>query len=158
MATSEPGPAEAIMAFARREAANRKAARVRNIKSSSEETGSFDKDLVLDPPQFTGPEPVSSDLGAALNAVPNLISSLPPLPGAQKLRKAPENWVKTVYGGDYSQHEVGTAYYLKGARGSRSDYAKIIVGRNPTIPLGSQQRLIAAVRKGVQEGRPTTRP
>ncbi len=140
------------MTLARGGAANRNAAgRANSLREEAEASNGE-----VDPPQFTGPEPISFNLRATLDTVPNLTSALPPLPPKNKLRKAPENWIKSVYGGDYSQYKLDTSQYLKGARGLRSTYAKIIIGRNPTISLESQRQLIAVVQKMAQEARPTT--
>lgn len=152
MEASKPGAAEAIMAFSEREAANRAAAEATKPRAPSQD-GELNSPIIVDPPQFTAPEPISSNLAATLNTVPNLVSSLPPLPAVQKLRKAPAVWAKGVYGGDYSRYQLGTQDYLKGARGPSSVYAKIVLGRNPTMPLGSQQQLIGLIQKVTREPR-----
>ncbi|KAF9454207.1 hypothetical protein P691DRAFT_770906 [Macrolepiota fuliginosa MF-IS2] len=148
MEASKPGAAEAIMAFSQREAPNRAA------KSANNRNNGTVGDSGVDAPQFTTPEPIASDLTAALNTVPNLTSSLPPIPASQKLRRVPADWAKRVFGGDYSAYQVDTQHYLKGAGGPRSAYAKIILGRNASIPLGSQKGLVDVIRKVAREDRP----
>lgn len=155
---SKPGAAETIMAFAQREAASRAAAEGRKTTSSSVQDGMLgDAELSVDPPQFIAPEPIAPNLAAVLDTVPNLTSSLPSMPPAQKLKKAPVDWVKRVFGGDYSQFQLDAQQYLKGTQGPKSTYAKIVLERNPTIPLGSQQQFLGIVRRLTREGGPNVK-
>ncbi|KAJ3567337.1 hypothetical protein NP233_g6432 [Leucocoprinus birnbaumii] len=96
-------------------------------------------------------EPVFTNMKALLDTVPSLSSSLPPLPTPRQLRHTPAAQVKRVYGGDYSQWQVDSQSYLKGALGLRSTYAKIVLDRNPTIIAKPQNDLIAAIRRLARE-------
>lgn len=107
----------------------------------------MEQGMSSDIPQLVGPEPIVADIVALFDTVPNIISSVPQLPPSKKIQKAPADWVKQVYGGDHSQWQLDSQSYLKGARGPRSTYAKIILERNPTIPWESQKQLIATIQK-----------
>jgi hypothetical protein len=136
------------MAFSQREAAKR-ATEMREvgIPVANDAEQAMDSGL----PQFVGPEPIVNDIAALLDTVPNLISSVPPLPLSKKMQETPANWIKRVYGGEYSQWQLDSQSYLKGTRGPRSTYAKIILERNLTIPWESKMQIAEVIQKMTKE-------
>ncbi|KAF5352505.1 hypothetical protein D9756_005888 [Leucocoprinus leucothites] len=137
---SQPGAAEAIMAFSRHDGAKQPK------PSTSKSDPATDKVT-----SRAAPEPVVTNIAALLDAVPNLTSSFPPLSPAKQLREARTAWIKRAYGGDYSQWQLDSQSYLKGVRGPRSIYAKIILDRNPTISSKPQKELIALIKRSTKE-------